>query len=97
MSELLLKDPGSITDFRIDWGTAFLGDGEAVTSSSWEIFPVEPPGGLVVDNEPPFTATDTTVFISGGIAGHLYQLTNRITTDQGRTDERSFIIRMAEK
>jgi len=43
------------------------------------------------------TATSATVWLSGGTAGQSYIVTNRITTAAGRTEDRSFTIRVEER
>lgn len=43
------------------------------------------------------TATKATVWLSGGTAGQIYTVTNRITTAAGRTEDRSFAIRVEER
>ena len=43
------------------------------------------------------TTTRATVWLSGGIAGQAYTVTNRITTSGGRTDERSFTIQIQDR
>ncbi len=97
MSEQFLKDPNAILDYAIDWSAGYLAVGEQITASSWFILPQGTVGDLSIDNIPPELSGVTTVFVAGGLAGRIYQLTNRITTDQSRTDERSLIIRVEEK
>ncbi len=97
MTEQFLKDPDAILDYVIDWSVSYLLSGEQITASSWFILPQGAANDLAIDTTPPPVSGVTTVFVSGGIAGKIYQLTNRITTDQGRTDERSITIRVEEK
>lgn len=92
--DIYLKDPAATLDYGIDWGAGYLQDGESLSESSWSIFPS---GGLAIDSEPPVSSTQATVFVTGGTVGHIYQLTNRIVTDQGRTDERSLTIRIKDR
>lgn len=97
MTEQFLKDPDATLDYVIDWSVSYLMSGELITASSWSILPQEAVNDLSIDTIPPVASGVTTVFVTGGIAGKIYQLTNRITTDQGRTDERSITIRVEEK
>lgn len=92
--DIFLKDPEATLDYGIDWGEGYLQEGESLSASSWSIFPGS---GLTIDSEPPFGASQATVFVTGGTVGHIYQLTNRIVTDQGRTDERSLTIRIKNR
>lgn len=43
------------------------------------------------------TTTKATVWLSGGTAGHIYTVTNRITAAVGRTDERSITLRVQDR
>lgn len=79
------KDPDSIIDYGIDWSN-WLTDGETIVTSSW------PDLGDLVSVSESNTATATAIFISGGVLGATYTLTNRITTNQGRTEDRSMYI-----
>ena len=97
MTEQYLKGPQATLDYVIDWSANYLLSGEQITASSWFILPQGMPNDLVIDNIPLPTSGVTTVFVTGGRAGIIYQLTNQITTDQGRTDERSLTIRVEEK
>ena len=97
MTEQFIKDPHAILDFAIDWSASYLLTGEVITASSWFILPQGAMADLAVDTIAATVAGVTTVFVSGGIAGKAYQLTNRITTDQGRTDDRTITIRIEEK
>lgn len=87
-----LKDPDATLDYKRDWnrateggaaGTGWLASGETITSSTWTV-----PAGLTKTSETNDTTT-ATVWLSGGTAGQDYTIVNRITTSQGRTDERS--------
>lgn len=87
------KDPEAILDYAIDWA-AFLGDGETIAQSLWHITPSETDGlALLSESE---SGTNHLAMVSGGVPGHVYRLTNRVTTDLGRTDDRSFLIRIIE-
>lgn len=97
MTEQFLKDPAAVIDYVIDWSAGYLLGSEQITVSDWEVFPAVAVQDLAVESIPPVISGVTTVFVVGGIAGKIYQLTNRITTDQGRTDERSITIRVEEK
>lgn len=84
------KDPSAVLDYRIDW-SGWLAASETISTSTWT-----PESGITVDNETETTNT-ATVWLSGGTAGVEYTLTNRITTNQGRTDERSITILVKDR
>ena len=97
MSEQFLKDPNAVIDYAVDWTANYLLVGEQVTTSNWEIVPSGAMSDLVIDNVPLLLSGVASVFISGGITGKVYRLINRISTDQGRTDDRTITIRVEEK
>ena len=41
--------------------------------------------------------TQVTVTLAGGIAGHVYRVTNRVTMNDGQIDERSMTMRVEER
>lgn len=84
------KDPDSVLDYSFDW-TNWLGK-DAISTSSWDI-PTDLTEVLsdVQDN------SITTVWLSGGVKGERYLVTNHIITQAGREDDRSFIIEMTNK
>ena len=91
---LLLKDPGASLDYGVDWGSEYLSN-DVIATSGWAVEPVEV-GGLLIASQ----ANDllrSTVSLSGGVAGHLYRLTNTVVTTGGRTDSRSFTIRVEKR
>lgn len=71
-----IKDPDERLDYTIDW-TARL-DGDTIQSSVWVI-----PSGLS-NYDDSFTNISATVWLTGGIAGQEYEVTNRVTTAAGR-------------
>lgn len=84
MSQILaIKDPGEVKDYQIDWAGESPGprlvEGETIASSEWTV-----EEGITVDSE---AADDTTatIWVSGGVAGQKYRLTNEIMTSDGRT------------
>lgn len=92
---LLLKDPQAVLDYAIDWGTDYLGDGDILTASSWAVDPDEPGGVQVVGSS--VGDTVSTVQVSGGIAGRIYRVSNQVTTLNGRTDDRSIVLRVERR
>ena len=89
-----IKDPDSTLDYGIDW-SRWLTEGESIVDSQW----VVPADLTVVDNQ--FVSSGKTiVWLSGGVVGKRYTITNRITTNsnpQSRVEDRSFTIRVREK
>lgn len=83
------KDPDAILDYAVDWSRWLAGD--TIAASVWIV-----PAGLAKVSETN-TATKAVVWLSGGSAGVAYTVTNRITTAAGRTEDRSFTIRVEER
>lgn len=90
MPNVLTKDPGSVLDFTHDWTTEYLDSNEVIDIRQWM---VAPHGELIIDSG----AAEETVFVSGGVAGHTYQLTERVTTSAGRVVERAITIRVQDR
>lgn len=88
---LILKDPLSVLDYRVDWGSEYLVD-DQLTSSTWSVVPLEP-GGVTVDGSR-FDGSSATVQVSGGRPGKVYRLLNHVVTSASREDVRSMTIRV---
>ncbi|HZT29481.1 MAG TPA: hypothetical protein VFA33_06340 [Bryobacteraceae bacterium] len=84
------KDPNAVLDYAIDWSKWLAGD--QIDESEWAVNPT----GLTASDEAN-TPTQATVWLSGGSVGASYTVTNRITTQAGRTDERSFIVQVQDR
>lgn len=91
---LLLKDPEAALDYAVDWGAEYL-NGDWISQSSWDVIPVEI-GGLTVATSI-FDDRVATVTAAGGVAGHLYQLTNHVVLSSGLTDSRSIVLRVEKR
>lgn len=90
MPTTMTKDPGASLDYSFDWG-AWLVDGDTITSAQ-----VTVPDGITLDGTTN-TASTVTAWLSGGTAGESYMATCRITTAEGRTDERSIRINVRQR
>jgi hypothetical protein len=95
MSLTAFKDPDAVIDYANDWSDGYLAAGETVLTSGW----VVDPGS---DTQLLITATTladpiTSCTVSGGTVGQVYALRNRITTNQGRTEDRTWVIRAGQR
>jgi hypothetical protein len=88
-SNLFVKDPSAVLDYAWDWAT-WLG------SDTIEGFTVTVEAGLVLDSTTGST-TAVTAWLSGGTAGAEYDVTCRVVTAGGRTDERTIKVRVEER
>lgn len=84
------KDPDAVLDWVWDWNE-WLDEGETIATSTYIVSV-----GITVDSDSNTTKT-ATVWLSGGTAGQVYSVTNRIVTTAGRTDDRSITIRVTER
>lgn len=83
------KDPDEILDYKVLWA-ADLGEDTIVQSE----FSLVVPAGLVIDSDS-HSATDATVWLSGGNDGEIGTILNRITTAGGRVMEQAVLIGVA--
>lgn len=84
------KDPASVLDYGIDWSSWLVGL-EWIATSVWTV-----PSGITKTSDSK-ADTSTLIWLSGGEAGKTYTITNTITTNAGRTVERSIQIIVEER
>ncbi len=78
-----LKDPNDKLDYEIDWSAWLATSTDTISASTWIV-----PSALTVFTSSFGTAT-TIVWLTGGTAGEVYDVTNRITTVNGRIEDRT--------
>lgn len=81
-----VKDPNAVLDYQIDW-TAWMPENDRIVASTFTSS-----GAALVVNDSSFNSYTTTVWLRGGAAGERYTVTNHITTEDGRQDDRSLTI-----
>ena len=91
---IFLKDPSASIDYAVDWGAGYLA-GQTVAASAWAVQPDEPGGVRVVATLGSDTRTGAT--FAGGLPGNIYRVANRVTLSDGRTDERSVVLRIEQR
>lgn len=84
------KDPDATLDYQWDW-TAWVADNETIDTVTW----IVPTG--ITQGDTTKTDTTATIWLSGGTLGESYDITCRITTNQGRTDDRTETITIIER
>jgi hypothetical protein len=89
-----LKDPQSRIDYAIDWGAAYL-QGQTIVGSGWTVAPEEEEGLEIAAAS--FDLTRASARISGGIAGHVYSVSNQVALSDGTIDERSITLRVEQR
>ncbi|WP_150187556.1 hypothetical protein [Streptomyces venezuelae] len=84
------KDPDAALDWVWDW-SEWLASGETIVTSAFTVS-----AGLDLDSHS-FNSNSATAWLSGGTPGTPYLVSNRITTSEDRTDERSITIRVKNR
>jgi hypothetical protein len=86
------KDPGAVLDYSFDWTVdGWIGADTITGTPVWTV-----PAGITKDSQSN-TTTVATVVISGGTAGANYDVSCKITTAGGRTDERTFRLQVRDR
>lgn len=97
------KDPNAKIDYDVDFypasGSRYLGDTETITAAIWAI---DDPGdgqlAISVSPAPSIAAGRVAkVWLEAGTVGIRYRVRVRITTSEGRTDDRSFYVVVVQK
>lgn len=83
------KDPQATLDYGNDWAI-WLGS-DSILSSAWSV-----DAGITVVSSS-FTATTTTIWLSGGTLGSIYNAVNHIETVCGRKEDRTLTIVMVSR
>ena len=101
MTSQWVKDPNAVLDYKNDWADGGDNDGadddpgwlqgDIISASSWTV-----PSGVTEDSNS-FTGTVATIWVSGGTAGEVYRLVNRIVTAGGRTEDRTITLICRER
>lgn len=84
------QDKNALLDYSQDW-TDFIVGSDSITNSVWSADSTD----IVLSNAL-ISGAVTTVWVTGGVAGKLYRITNTILTAQGRKDLRSFVLMIGD-
>ena len=85
MNDVDYKDPDDAKFYAMNW-TPYVNDGATISTSSWTT--------TLTQASPSISGLTTRVKLSGGTSGTDYRVTNRITTSDGETHERTGIVRV---
>lgn len=85
------KFANSVVDYAVDWD---LSEGEVITASEWTAYPEEDSGIAIVAASGQIGENSTSCLISGGVSGHIYELSNRVLTSTGRAEVYAITIRI---
>jgi hypothetical protein len=83
------KDPLAVLDFTLDW-REWLGD-DIITSSAWQV-----PAGIS-NAGVTFSASTSTIWLTGGVSGTSYSVYNTVMTLGGRTEKRTFKVNVLDR
>ncbi len=95
MTTVFLKDKDELLDYSEDWSDE-LGSA-TISTSTWIITPTTQPSLDIVTNSEAQTDTGTSVKLEGGRNRTLYTVTNRVTTSDSLTLDRSFELLIVER
>ncbi len=91
-----IKDPDSVLSYTLDWNGGapgpWLATGETISTSAWTLS-----GTGIIEDSDSNTNTTTSIIVSEGVAGEDYELTNRITTSNSQTVDRTIRIKVQER
>jgi hypothetical protein len=79
MTLSIQQTPNELQDWTINWATRGLG-ADTITTSAWAVNSAD-----VALSDAAETATTTTIWVTGGIPGNAYSITNTVETAGGRT------------
>ncbi|MFC1996984.1 hypothetical protein ACFLXI_05175 [Chloroflexota bacterium] len=84
------KDPDGVLDYKFDWDT-WCAVSETISS-----YTIDADTGIVVDSDSE-SSNVVTVWLSGGTAGQTYAVRCEIVTSDDRTDERTMLVKVAQR
>lgn len=87
-------DPNAVLDYAVDW-SAWLADAETIDSIDVAV----EDGDVLIEASPAPSELDgvVTAWVSGGTAKTNAKVRYRVTTTQGRTDDRSISLLIQER
>lgn len=85
------KDPNAVLDYTFDWSAWLAPLVDTISTVTWL-----PDAGLTVVSSSN-TTTTATAFVSGGTVDTALNLTCRITTAGGRTDDRTITLKIVNR
>jgi hypothetical protein len=99
---LISKDPSDVSIYVVDWGEEKLSDDAEILTSTFTVSAVRPTSATLITKDQEGIVTGnrkTRVRIAGGEANALYEVTNRIVTDESpsQTLERSFRVLVEQR
>lgn len=88
-NQYMTKGVNARLDFYMDWRD-WLEDGDSISTSTWTISPTGLDKGTDEENALLSDEGIRGVWLEGGTVDEIYKVVNRITTAQGRIEEKNF-------
>lgn len=85
------KDPQATLDYTFDWGPWLAPIADTIATVTWTT------SGTLTKTSQSNTSTTATAFVSGGTLDSTETLACRITTNGGRTDERTIQLKIVNR
>lgn len=79
-----IKDPSAVLDYYIDW-TSWLTGTDAIATSTWTCTST----AITISTATAHGTATTTVWLTGGSDGEVYDVTNHVVTSASRTEDRT--------
>lgn len=96
ITTVLTKDPNATLDYVLDL-TKWVPTGDTLSAASWTCVPGDEDSIIDVSPAPSISGSKATVWLTGGTAGQVYDLTCAFTTTQGRVDNRTVQVKIREQ
>lgn len=96
----ITKGPGEDLDYGIDWADPrdnWLGLEATIVTSTWSIYPSAASPSMQKHGEAIIGGKVTKVWLNLGNLGTKYLVTNQVVASDGRTGQRTFEVRIAQR
>lgn len=87
-SNTFTKDPDATLDYTFNWSSWLSAVSDTINNVQWVVSE-----GLTTE-QTEYSSIAATIWISGGSVGSTYSISCRITTTEGRTDDRTIYIQI---
>lgn len=93
---IFLKDPGGVIEHAVDWDAGYLA-GRTISQSSWQVEPAGLTPNALALGSARLEGGRAAITLSGGAAGSVYRVSNRVMLSDGSSDERTLVVRVEER
>jgi hypothetical protein len=96
MTEYLIKSPAEERSCALTWVGLRPGE-ELACSLGWTIVPQEPDACALRVADEAIAPSRSIAVLAGGRPGHVYHVSHRVRTSEGRALARTFLLRVVER